>query len=190
MLDFGHHGVDLTGLEGGGLRRRGAERRDLEAVAAPAVGARQFLGEPVGERTGGGDAHRAAFEIVLGPDRPVPGDHHHDGAGPVGQRRHREHRRALDLERDGGAAAEGEIDGVGGDGLHQPRIAAEIGDLEVDGVLSEDAGGEPDIGRQEGEVLRLGLADPHVDLRLCLRRHAAYGDDRGRPRRRAHEPRR
>jgi hypothetical protein len=81
----------------------------------------------------------------------------------------------LTSKGDGGAAAERNIDGIGGDRLHQPRIAAEIGDLEVDAVLLEDTGGDPDIGRYEGELLRLGLADADGDLRL--RRDAERHDD-------------
>ena len=138
------------------------------------MGARQFLGEPVGQRSRGRDAHRAALEVVLGLHRAVLGHHHHDGAGPVGHRRNGEHRRALDLEGDGGATAERKIDGIGGERLHQPRIAAEIGDLKIDAVRLEDAGGDTDIGRHEGEVLRLGLANADGDLRL--RRDAARQD--------------
>ncbi len=48
----------------------------------------------------------------------------------------------------------------------------------MDAVLFEDAGGETDIGRQKGEVLRLGLADADVHLRL--RRNAARQDQKRR----------
>src|SRR5215467_612065 len=98
---LGDDAVDLAGAQRRDLRGRRAERRDLEAVVAPALLARQLLGEPIGQRARGRDADGAALEVVLGLHRSVLEHDQHDGAGRVGERRNAEHRRALLHERDG-----------------------------------------------------------------------------------------
>ena len=67
---------------------------------------------------------------------------------------------ALDDGGEGRAAAQRDVDAVGGQRLHHLGVAAERADLDVEAVLLEDAGFDADVGRHEGELVGLGLADP------------------------------
>src|SRR5262249_28476794 len=80
------------------------------------------------------------------------------------KRCNRQHRRALDLERDRGAATESNVDGASAHRLDKTRIAAEIRDLEVDAMLLENTSREADVRGQECEILRLRLAEPDFGL--------------------------
>ena len=66
-----HHAVELAALHGGEPRLHRAERDDLDAVAAPALLARQLAHQPVGERADRGDADALALEIGEGLDRRI-----------------------------------------------------------------------------------------------------------------------
>jgi len=69
------------------------------------------------------------------------------------------HRRAFDDGGEGRTAAERNVDAVRGQRLHHFGVAAERADLDVETVFLEDAGLDSDIGRYEGELIGLGLAD-------------------------------
>ncbi len=64
-----HDAVELAAIHGGEARLHLAERRDRNAVAAPALLARQFAHQPIGERAHGGDADALALEVGDGLDR-------------------------------------------------------------------------------------------------------------------------
>ena len=162
----GGHAVDLLGLERGDLSGGGAERRNLDPVRAPSLGTRQLHRQPIGQRARGRDADLLALEIIRALDRSVLEHDQHDGVRRVGERGHGLHWRALDDGGESRAAAERNVDAVGGQRLHHLGVAAEGANLDVKATLLEDAGLDTDVGRHEGELVGLGLADPQS----CFRR--------------------
>src|SRR5512132_1617251 len=66
---------ELPALDRGKARLHLAECEDLHAVAAPALLARQFPHQPVGERAGGSHADALTLEIADGLDRAVERKH-------------------------------------------------------------------------------------------------------------------
>ena len=162
VADFDHLAVELAALHGGKPRLRGAERLDLDAVAAPALLARQFAGQPIGERARGGDADPLALEIGHRLDRRI-GQH---GEGEIGGRSVHggdpDRRHPFGAEAETRPRADRHIDAVGGKRLLNAGIALEGEDLQVDAFLLEDLGLDADLGGAEGERIGHRLAEPDL----------------------------
>ena len=95
----------------------------------------------------------------------------------AGHGEHRLRRHALDHERHAGPAADADVDGVGGQPLLHPGVAAEGRDIELEPVLGEDADLHADVDRGEGPGERHRLADAQL-----FRRTRGRGENCGKRR--------
>ena len=86
-------------------------------------------------------------------------------------------RNALGHEGHAGAAADPDVDAVGGQRLLQLGVAGGGGRLDVETVLGELAGLDADIERREGPGERHRLADAEL-LGGARRRHGQHGQSR------------
>ena len=134
---------------------------------APAFLYGHLLGQPVAQRAHRRHRDQLAFQIGDGLDRRTFQHDRRDVARRAGESGDADPRRALGDEGQPRSAAEPDIDAAGGQRLLHLGVAAEIGAVDIETKLSEEALRDADIDRQKspGGALRLADTDLLVGAR-------------------------